>query len=66
MCIKPPTHPLISAFLMSDLMIPPMHMHESVNMMKQSCDSSGIQNLSRIIFESLIILNILILIILLE
>ena len=57
MCIKPPTHPPILAFLMNDLMIQPMH--ESVNMMKQSCDSSGIQNLSRIIFK---VLNILILI----
>ena len=55
MCIKPPTHPPILAFLMNDLMIQPMH--ESVNMMKQSCDSSGIQNLSRIIFK---VLNILI------
>ena len=58
MCIKPPTHPPILAFLMNDLMIQPMH--ESVNMMKQSCDSSGIQTLSRIIFNALIILNNLI------
>ena len=61
------THPLIHSSQHSLWVtwwyVPPC-MHESVNMTEQSCDSSGIQNLSRIIFDPLIILNLILIILL--